>query len=118
MPEPTHADFFVNAAAREAGLSNDVWHQAYTLFRREADREMTFDAYERERTFRVPSEGGPVDVLVRCQPDPREYLILRFTAFPAGPGAEVRQLSGWYRRDGESRPVLGEAALLDVRHSW
>ncbi len=118
MPEPTPADFFVNAAAREAGLSNDVWHQAYVLFRREADKEMTFDAYERERTVRVPSKGGAVDVMVRCQPDPREALIFRFTAFPAGPGAQVRQLSRAYRRDGESRPVLGEAALLDVRHSW
>ena len=118
MQEPTPSDFFVNAAAREAGLSNDVWHQAYTLFKREADKEMPFDAYERERTFRVSSKGGPVDVMVRCQPDPREALILRFTAFPAGPGAEVRQLSRAYRRDGESRPVLGEAALLDARHSW
>ena len=118
MPEPTPSDFLVNAAAREAGLSNDVWHQAYILFKREADKEMTFDAYERERTFRVPSKGGTVDVLVRCQPEPRETLILRFTAFPAGPEAEVHQLSGFYRLDGESRPVLGEAALLDARHSW
>ena len=118
MQEPTPSDFLVNSAAREAGLSNDFWHQAYTLFRREADKEMTPDAYERERTFRVPSKGGPVDVLVRCQPEPRETMILRFTAFPAGPGAQVRQLSGFYRLDGESRPVLGEAALLDVRHSW
>ena len=118
MPEPTPSDFLVNAAATEAGLSNDVWYQAYTLFRREADKEMTFDAYERERMVRVPSARGPLDVLVRCQPEPREYLILRFTAFPAGPGAEVRQLSGAYRHDGESRPVLGEAALLDARNSW
>ena len=118
MPEPTPADFFVNAAALQAGLSNDVWHQAYTLFRREADKEMTFDAYERERTVRVPSKGGAVDVMVRCQTDPREALIMRFTAFPAGPGAEVHQISRAYRRDGESRPVLGEAALLDARHSW
>ncbi len=118
MPESTPADFFVNAAATEAGLSTDVWYQAYVLFRYEAAKEMTFDAYERERTVRVPSKGGPVDVLVRCQPDPREALIFRFTAFPAGPGAQVHQLSRAYRRDGESRPVLGEAALLDARHSW
>ena len=68
--------------------------------------------------LRVPSKGGPVDVLVRCQPEPREYLILRFTAFSAGPGPQVHQLSGDFRSDGESRPVLGEAALLDARHSW
>ena len=118
MPEPTPADFFVNASAGEAGLSAAVWHQAYVLFRREADKDMTFEAFHRERTVRVPSSLGPVDVLVRCQPDPREALILRFTAFPAGPGEEVHQLSRVYRRDSESRPVLGEAALLDAGRSW
>ena len=118
MPEPTPADFYVNAAAGEFGLSTDVWHQAYILFMREAKKEMSFDSYQRERTVRVPSAGGPVDVLVRCQPDPREVLIFRFTAFPAGPGLEVHQLSREYRYDGEIRPILGEAALLDEGASW
>ena len=68
MPEPTPSDFFVNTAAIEAGLSNDVWHRAYVLFRCEADKEMTFDAYEGERTIRVPFAQGLVDVLMRCQP--------------------------------------------------
>ena len=119
MPEPPSEDLFLNAAAREAGLSNDVWHQAFTLFLHEADRLKLYGPKRLQHTVRVPSALGPLDVLVRCQPDPGEALIFRFTAFPAGPGSEVHQLSGDYRRDGESRPVLGEAVLLDEAYfNW
>ena len=45
-----------------------------------------------------------------------EARILRFTAFPAGAG-KVLQISRVYKLD-ESRPVLGEAALLDVGSQW
>lgn len=119
MSEQTSEDLFLNAAAHEAGLCNDVWHQAFTLFLREVDRLNLYGPKRLQRTVRVPSAQGPLDVLVRCQPDPGEALLFRFTAFPAGHGAQVHQLSGDYRRDGESRPVLGEAVLVDESYfNW
>ena len=104
MPEPTPGDFFVNVAATEAGLSTDVWYDAYVLFRHEADKVMTFDAYHRERTVCIPSTRGPVDVLVRYQPDPRKALTLRFTAFPAG--AEGTSIAQPHHCGCKTRPLL------------
>ena len=116
MPEITPSDFFINDVAKEAGLTGQLWHLVYSLYMRELQSDSSFDAHDVERTFRVPSRQGHIDVLVRCQPEPREFRILRFTAFPAGAG-KVLQISRVYELD-ESRPVLGEAALLDVGSQW
>ena len=69
------------------------------------------------RTVRAPFRGEHVDVLVRSQPEPREELILSFTAFRADAGEKVRQVSRSYKRR-ESRPVIGEAALMDAGGTW
>ena len=42
-----------------------------------------FYAWEVVRTVRGPFDSGHFDVLVRLQPDGREYCALRFTLFPA-----------------------------------
>ncbi len=117
----TPRDFFSNAAAREAGLTEHFWHQAYLLYLEEADRDpgRSLEKYDIPRTVRVPWGQGHVDVMARVQPEPREYRIVRFTAFPAGgePGAEVHQVSRWHHRE-EARPVLGGGALLDENARW
>ena len=113
------ADFFSDSAARGAGLTDEFWFRAYTLYMEEvsSDRSASFDWYEIERTVRVPFGQDHSDVLVRSQPEPREERILRLTAFAAAGGDEVLQLSRLYWLD-EDRPVLGEALLPDAGMRW
>ena len=120
MPETesaTRHDFFINDGAREAGLTQRFWHQAYLQFLKDMESDTTtpgFEMYDIARTVRIPFQHKHIDVLVRCQPEPREHRIIRLTAFPAGNERQAPQLSRWYRRLDESRTVLGEAALLDA----
>lgn len=118
-PPITSDDFFSNAAAREAGLSDQLWYNAYTLYMEEVERDPSpsFDKYLIERTVRVPFGQGHIDVLVRSQPEPREEVIMRLTAFSSGYEREVPQLSRVYMHE-EKRPALGEAALLDAGWRW
>ena len=74
----------------------------------------SFDVFEMARTVRVAFDRGRADVLVRSQPEAR---ILRFTAFAAGDGDEVRQVDRLYWLD-EDRPVLGEALLPNDNLRW
>ena len=124
MPETesvTRYDFFVNAAALEAGLTQKFWYQAYLQFLEDAENDTStpgFEMYDIARTVRIPFHQKQIDVLVRCQPEPREYRIIRLTAFSVGYERQTPQLSRWYRRLAESRTVVGEAALLDVGQRW
>ena len=118
----TSQDFFSNAAARNAGFTEQFWYQAYQLYRDEAARnpDPALDIkYTRPRSIRMPFKGGYVDVIVRAQPESREYVIMRFTAFPAdgedGPNADR---IGWWYVHNEQRPVLGEGAFLDENARW
>ena len=115
-------DFFSNAAARNAGFTEQFWYQAYQLYMDEAarDTDRALDIkYTRPRSIRMPFKGGHVDVIVRAQPESREYVIMRFTAFPAdgehGPDADQ---SGWWYVGDEKRSPLGEGALLDGNMRW
>ena len=119
----TPADFFGNAAAQEAGFSGQFWLDAYNRYLDEvqADPSRSFDKWEVARTVRVPFGQGQVDVLVRTQPEPREYGILRFTVFPAADGPQPRQIarSYWYGDNAkDTPPVLAEGALLDYSIPW
>ncbi len=119
----TPADFFCNAAAQEAGFSGQFWLDAYNLYLDavESDPTPSFDKWEIERTVLVPFRGSRVEVLVRDQPDGREYSVLRLTAFPAGEGSEPRRIDRWYLlgAGGEETPApLGEAVLPDYIHRW
>ena len=117
----TNCDFFINAAALEAGLTQQFWHQAYLQFLRDAESDTTtagFEMYDIARIVRISFHQKHIDVLVRCQPEPREYRIIRLTAFPAGDERQAPQLPRSYRHLGESRTVLGEAALLDAGQRW
>ena len=119
----TAANFFWNAAAQDAGFSGPFWVEAYQryLYAVEQDPSRSLDKWDVPRTVRVPFQQGQVEVLVRAQPEGREHSALRFTAFPAGGGAEPRQLGRWYWYEGdgqETRPVLGEAVLPDVVNRW
>ena len=119
-PDITPQDFFSNPAAREAGFTEDFWHQVYRLFLYEADRDpdRSLEKYDVPRTIRMPFKQGYVDVIARVQPEPREYRIVRFTAFPADEeGGPEAQDERWYS-EGESRPALGEGALLDDNGPW
>ena len=115
----TAADFFINSAAREAGLTGEFWFRAYTLYMEEVNSVagMSFDVFEMARTVRVPFGRGHADVLARSQPEPREARVLRFTAFAAGDEDEVRQVDRLYWLD-DDRPVLGEALLPDANIRW
>ena len=87
----------------------------------ERDPSRSLDKWDVPHTVRLPFGDGHVDVLVRTQPDGREHSALRFTAFPASNDPEPRQLNRWYWYDRvgkETRPILGEAALLDVVNRW
>ena len=92
----TPSSFFSNAAATEHGFTDEFWYRVYRLYLEAVarDPDPSFDKHEVERTISVPFREGRVDVLVRCQPEPREYM-----------------------RDA-SRPVLGEGALLDAYNRW
>ena len=118
----TSQDFFSNAAAWNAGFTERFWYQAYQWYMDEASRdpEPALDIrYTRPRSIRMPFREGYVDVIVRAQPDSREYVIMRFTAFPTGSedGADADQSAWWYVEN-EKRPVLGEGALLDENARW
>ena len=117
----TRYDFFSNAAALEAGFTHRFWRQAYLQFQREAESDTSipeFIRYDVARTVQIPFRQEHIDVLVRCQPDPREYRIFRFTAFPAEDERQTLQVSGACRHLGEDRAILGEAALLDTGRRW
>ena len=120
----TAADFFWNAAAQDAGFSGEFWVEAYQRYLDAVEQDPSRSLEERwhtPRTVRVPFRQGHVEVLIRTQPDGREYCALRFTAFPAGDGPEPRQLGRWYWHQGdgqETRPVLGEAVLPDAVNRW
>ena len=123
----TPADFFWNAAAQEAGFSGQFWLDAYNRYRDAVQRDLSqssdvsFDAWEVERTVRVPFESGHFDVLVRMQPDGREFCALRFTVFPPSDGPDPRQMKRWYfygDEEKETPPILGECVLLDYMHRW
>ncbi len=85
MPETeSNHDFFFSDGAREAGLTQRFWHQAYLMFIKLAEESTSmpaFDIYDIARIVRVRFGQGHLNVLVRCQPDPREYRIYRLTAF-------------------------------------
>ena len=103
----TPKDFFSNAAAREAGFTEEFWYQAYRLYLGEAERDPnpSWGKFDIPRTVRMPFNQGYVDVIARVQPEPRDYRIVRLTAFPAdgGDGPDGHQMSRWYHRD-ESGP--------------
>ena len=119
QPRVSMSDFFSTTAAREVNLTDEFWYDAYAQYldAMGKDMEQSFDAWEKEYTVRVPFEQGYLDVLVRMQPEPREHLAVRLTAFPADDASEPRQISRWYQ-DEETRPVIGEAALLDSNFRW
>ena len=117
----TRCDFFINADAREAGLTRQFWYQAYLQFLKDTESDTTapgFEMYDIARTVRIPFHQKHIDVLVRCQPDPREYRIYRLTAFAAGDDRQPLDVSGAYEQLLEGRAVLGEAALLDSGRRW
>ena len=88
-------DFFTSSAARQAGLTDDFWRRVYALYIEEVNRDpvRTFDQFHIARTVRAPFPGEYLDELVRSQPEPREELIPRFTAFPPDPEARKRPRS-------------------------
>ncbi|MYC33356.1 MAG: hypothetical protein F4X64_09285 [Chloroflexi bacterium] len=111
-------DFFSNAAAREAGFTDQFWFAAYNGWLDAINSSPSpFIALEEPHTVRLPYRHGNADVLVRTEPDGREYYSIRFTAFPAENAPTPRQISRWYFDD-ESRTALGEAALLDANFRW
>ena len=120
----TPGDFFSNPTAREAGFTDNFWHHAYQLYLDAVRRDPSpsLDKFDVARTVRVPFRQGHVDVLVRVNPDPREFRVMRFTAFPAADDRpDPRQVSRWYWQEGpeqETRAALGEGALLDSSHRW
>ena len=118
-PPLSPSDFFCNAAAREAGLTEQFWFDAHTRWHEALhnDPKISFDSIDTPRTIRMPFRDGHVDVLVRNQPDGGEYFAVRFTAFPADEEPTPRQISRWYM-DEESRSVMGEGVLLDANFNW
>ena len=117
----TRHEFFFNDSAREAGLTQRFWHQAFVQFLQEAESDMSipvFRRYDIACTVRVPFGHGRFDVLVRCQPDPSEYRIYRLTAFAADDDRQPLEVSGAYEQLLEGRAVLVEAVLLDSGLRW
>lgn len=116
----TPKDFFSDPAARETGFTEQFWHRAYTLFLEAANRDPSpsLEKFDLPRTVRMPFKQGHVDVMIRVHPESREFRTVRFTVFPAGNEPEVAQVDRWYFYDGESRPVLGEGALLNEGRRW
>ena len=124
MPETdsnTRHDFFINDRVREAGLTQRFWNQAYLMFLKEAEGDTNvpvFDRYDIARIARVPFGPGGFDVLVRCQPDPREHRIYRLTAFATGGERQPLEVSEAYDQLREVRAALIEAVLLDRDRRW
>ena len=77
-----------------------------------------FGMYDIARTVRVPFGQRRFDVLVRCQPDPREHRIYRLTAFAAGGERLPLEVSEAYDQLTEDRAALVEAVLLDRGRRW
>ncbi len=120
MPESNH-DFFISDGAREAGLTQRFWHQAYLMFIKAAEEDTSMPAfviYDIARIVRVPFGQGYLNVLVRCQPDPREHRIYRLTAFAAGAERQPLDAKTAYQQLREGRAMLGEAALMDRGRRW
>ena len=114
----TSNDIFSNAAAREAGFTDQFWFAAYNGWLDAIKSSASpFIAMEEPHTVRLPYVHGHADVLVRTEPDGREFYSIRFTAFPAEDAPTPRQISRWYFDD-ESRTALGEAVLLDANFRW
>ena len=111
--------FLSNAAARDHGFTDEFWSEVYTRYQEAVDNDpdIAFDRFERARTIRIPFQEGSVDVLVRFQPRPYEYWVMRLTAFPVADGDEYQEIPRWHWYDGP-REVLGEAALLDASNRW
>ena len=122
MPETeSNYDFFISDSAREAGLTQRFWHQAYLMFIKEAERNQSvpaFEIYDIARIVRVPFGQGYLNVLVRCQPDPREHRIYRLTAFAAGGERQPLDVNTAFQQLREGRAILGEAALMDRGRRW
>ena len=117
----TRHDFFINDSVREAGLTQRFWNQAYLMFLKEADGDTSvpvFDRYDIARIARVPFGQRRFDVLVRCQPDPREHRIYRLTAFATGGERQHLEVSEAYDQLREVRAALIEAVLLDRGRRW
>ena len=116
-PEKSSRSIFTNSAARECGFTDEFWYEVYRLYEQVLadDPCDPFDAFDIERTIRHEFNGRQVDVLVRGHPDAREFQQLRFTAFAADDDA--REIPRWCP-DGEDRPVLGDAVLLDYSYHW
>ena len=103
----TRYDFFINNAAREAGLTHQFWDEAYLQFLKDAENDTStpeFERYDIDRTVRIPFHQKQIDVLVRCQPEAGEYRKIRLTAFSIGDERQTPQLSRWYRRIDEAVP--------------
>ena len=116
-PERSPRSIFSNSAAREYGFTDEFWFEVYELYMKELadDLDRSFDVFDIERTIRQSLGGEQIDVLVRNQPDAREYQELRFTAFAAG--EDGQQIPRWYWYT-EHRTVLGEAILVDYVNRW
>ena len=116
----TPSDFFSDPAAREAGFTEHFWQRAYTLYLEAANQDPSpsLEKFDLPRTVRMPFKQGHVDVMIRVHPESREFRTVRFTVFPADNEPEVAQVERWYFYDGESRPVLGEGALLNEGRRW
>ena len=118
-PEKSPSSIFSNSVARECGFTDEFWYEVYGLYAKALadDPCDSFDAFDIERTIRRKFNGRQVDVLVRSHPDAREFQQLRFTAFAADVDGGTREIPRWYQ-DGDDRPVLGEAVLLDYSYHW
>ena len=118
-PPISPSDFFSNAAARAAGFTDQFWFEAYHqwLEALRNDPSLPFAAFEDPYTLRLTYQHGDVDVLLRIQPEGHEHYAIRLTAFPAEDTPTPRPIDRWYQY-GETREVLGEAALLDANFPW
>ena len=109
-PERSPGAIFSNSAARKYGSTYEFWWDVYVLYEKALadDPCQSLDAFDIERTIHRQFGGRLIDVLVRNQPDAREYQQLRFTAFAEDADEGVREIPWWYWRS-DDRPVLGEA---------
>ena len=113
------SDIFTNSTARAAELTDEFWFDAYHRWQDAVQNspESFFRALDDPHTFRMPFPNGHADVLVRTQPEGREYYSIRMTAFPADDRNPPTQVERWHQ-DTETRPTLGEAVILDANLRW
>ena len=116
-PPLTTNNVFTNPAARAAGLTDSFWLDAYHRWTDTVNTAPSFAVLEGAQTYRIPYQDGHADVLVRTQPEPREFFTLRMTAFPADENNPPHRIERWHTR-AETRPTLGEAVLVDVNARW